>query len=171
MCRIFVFSVFCVWGSYCGVKFTICKLSVSTLHFHCEWKLSMIFVTYVFLVQKPTLCLLPDIDSKINSSSIMERYLNILEAPGQQQKETFDEEKASFINSKISISNYFDVPQATYLGYTNVEKSRMFKVYYNELVNRYYGPGKNFCLYRLICLVSFLACFSIFGLIFFWFFF
>lgn len=33
----------------------------------------------------------------------MERYLNILEQPRQEQEQTFDEEKIKFINSKISI--------------------------------------------------------------------
>ena len=76
---------------------------------------------------------------KINSLVIMERYLNILEAPRQQQEETFDEEKIRFINSKISIWDFFGVPQATYLSYTNEEKSRMFKEYYAKLVDKFYG--------------------------------
>ena len=36
----------------------------------------------------------------------MERYLNTLEAPRQQQEEKFDEKKIKFINSKISIWDY-----------------------------------------------------------------
>ena len=97
----------------------------------------------------------------------MEWYLNILEARPQQQEETFDEEKGRFINSKMSIWDYFGVPQATYLGYMNEDKSRMFKEYYNKLVNRYYSPDKNFCLSCLTCLVSFLTCLPIFDLIYF----
>ena len=31
----------------------------------------------------------------------------------------------------------------------------MFKEYCNKLVNKYYAPGKNFCLSRLVCLASF----------------
>ena len=57
----------------------------------------------------------------------MERYLNILEAPQPQQEETFDEEKVRFRNLKISTWDYFGVPQATYFGYTNEEKSRCSK--------------------------------------------
>ena len=78
----------------------------------------------------------------------MEKYLNILEAPRQQQEETVDEEKVRFINSKISTWDYFGVPQATYLGYTNEEKSRMLIEYYNKLVSRYYGQVNFF-----VCLV------------------
>ena len=81
----------------------------------------------------------------------MERYLNILEAPRQQQEETFDEEKIRFINSKISIWDFFDAPQTTYLSYTNEEKSRMFKEYYSKLVNKSYGQGKFFvCFFRFV---------------------
>ena len=72
----------------------------------------------------------------------MERYLNILEAPRQQQEETFDEEKIKFINSKISIWDFFGIPQATYLSYANEEKSRMFKEYYTKLVDKFCGQGK-----------------------------
>ena len=85
----------------------------------------------------------------------MEKYLNILEATQPQQDKTFDEEKVRFINSEISIWDYFGVPRATCFGYTNEEKSRMFKEYYNKLVNKCYDPGKIFCLFHLVCLVSF----------------
>ena len=74
----------------------------------------------------------------------MERYLNIVEAPQQQQQETFDEEKIRFINSKISIWEFFSDLQATYLGYINKQKSRMFKEYYSKLVKKYYCQGKLF---------------------------
>ena len=74
----------------------------------------------------------------------MEHHLNILEAPQQQQEEIFGEEKIRFINSKISIWDFFDVLQATYLSYMKEEKSRMFKEYYRKLVNKYYGQGKFF---------------------------
>ena len=57
----------------------------------------------------------------------MERYLNILEAPQAQQEETFDEEKIRFINSKISIWDYFGVPQTTYLGYRNEDVQRILQ--------------------------------------------
>ena len=88
---------------------------------------------------------------KSNSLVIMERYLNILEAPRQQQEETFDEEKIRFVNSKISIWDFFGVPQATYLSYTNEEKSRMFKACYAKLVDKFYGQGKLFvCFFWLV---------------------
>ena len=74
----------------------------------------------------------------------MGRYLNIVEAPQQQEEETFDEEKIRFINSKISIWKFFSDFQATYLGYTNEEKSIMFKEYYRKLFNKHYGQGKFF---------------------------
>ena len=63
----------------------------------------------------------------------MDRFLNILEAP--RPEETFDEEKTRFINSKILIWDFFCIPQATYLAYSNEEKSRMFIDYCQKLIN------------------------------------
>ena len=80
----------------------------------------------------------------MNSSVIMERYFNILEAPHQQQEETFDDEKIKFMNLQISIWDIFGVPQTTYLSYPNEEKSRMLKEYYSKLFNKFYGQGKFF---------------------------
>ena len=73
--------------------------------------------------------------TEINLSGTMERYLNILEAPREEQEKKFDGEKIEFINSKISIWDYFGIPQATYMSYTNKEKSKMFKKYYAKLTN------------------------------------
>ena len=104
----------------------------------------------------------------------MEKFLNISEAPPpQQQQGSFDEEKTRYISSKISMWDFFGIPQATYLNYPVEEESNMFREYYFKLCEKYYGPTgqKNYFLSRLICLVSFLACSLIFGLIFFWFYF
>ena len=98
----------------------------------------------------------------------MEKFLNILEAPRpQQQQNDFDEEKTRYISSKISIWDFYGIPQATYLNYPVKEKSKIFRDYY-KLCEKYGVTGKNYFLSRLICLVSFLACSLIFGLIFFW---
>ena len=40
--------------------------------------------------------------------------------------------------------DYFGNPQATYLSYTGEEKSKMFREYYNKLVDTYYGTGNLF---------------------------
>ena len=81
----------------------------------------------------------------------MECYLNILEAPQQQQEETFDEEKVKFIDSKNLYLGLFGVPQVTYLNYTNEEKSKIFKEYYTKLVNKFYVQGKFFmCFFWLV---------------------
>lgn len=55
------------------------------------------------------------------SSVIMEKFLNILEAPRpqlQQQQDNFNEEKVNYINWKIWIWDFFGIPQATYLIYS-----------------------------------------------------
>ena len=136
MCRIFVFQFSVYEVFYCGGKFSAknflfpcCIFNVSE---NCHW-----FCNVWFFATKTHPLVSPSHQRKINSSRIMERYLNILEVSRQQQEETFDEEKIRFVNSKISIWNFFGVSQATYLGYTNEEKSRMFKEYYSKLVNKY----------------------------------
>ena len=101
----------------------------------------------------------------------MEKYLSILEASRQKPQETFDEEKVKFINSKISIWDYFSIPESTYLGYTGEQKSRMFKEYDNKLVDKYCGTGDLILfIFAYVWLIS-LVCVSILGLIFFWVFF
>ena len=103
----------------------------------------------------------------------MDKFLSMLEAPRSQQEDNFDAEKVRFMNSKISIWDFYGIPQATYLGYSVEEKSKMFKEYYLKLLEKYYGSTskKNYFLSGLVCLVSLLACFLIFGLIFFWYYF
>ena len=113
---------------------------------------------------------LPGIDNIFSLAKTMEKFLNILEAPRQQQQQdNFDEEKTRYISSKISIWDFYGIPQAIYLNCPVEEKSKMFRDYYYKLCGKYYGStGKNYFLSRLICLVSFLACSLISALIFFW---
>ena len=128
---------------YCEGKILNQKLSISMLHFivseNCYW-----FCIVWFFPIKTHRLVSASHGHKIISSVIMERYLNILEVPRQQQEETFDEEKIKFINSKISIWDFFGIPQATYLSYANEEKSRMFKEYYTKLVDKFCSQGKFF---------------------------
>ena len=74
----------------------------------------------------------------------MEKYLNIVEQPHQQEK-ILDKEKLKFICSQISIWDFFGVPKDSYLALLTEEKSAMFKQYYTKLVAKYYGKsGKLF---------------------------
>ena len=75
---------------------------------------------------------------------IIEEFLNILEAPRQQQQQdNFDKEKTKYISSKISILDFFGIPQATYLNYPVEGKSKMFREYYSKLCEKYYrSTGK-----------------------------
>ena len=103
----------------------------------------------------------------------MDKFLSMLEAPRPQQQNDFDAEKVRFMNSKVSTWHFYGIPQATYLSYSVEEKSKMFKKYYLKLLEKYYGSTgkKNYFLFNLVCLVSLLACFLIFGLIIFWYYF
>ena len=77
------------------------------------------------------------------------------------------------MNSKTSLWDFYVIPQATYLSYSVEKKSKMFKEYYLKLLEKYCGSTgkKKYFLPGLVCLVSLLACFLIFGLIFFWYYF
>lgn len=97
----------------------------------------------------------------------MGKYLNILEAPWQKQQEIFDEETVKFISSKISIWDYFGNPQATYLSYTGEEKSKMFREYYNKLVDTYFRTGNLFLFVFARVWLVYLVRFLILSLIFF----
>ena len=74
----------------------------------------------------------------------MEKFLNISEVPRpQQQQDNFDEEKTRYINSKISMRDFFGIPQATYLNYPVEEESKMFREYYSKLCEKYYGGDRS----------------------------
>ena len=47
------FSVFCLWGFLLWGKGPSQKLSVSMLHFHCKWKLSLILQCVFFCYKNP----------------------------------------------------------------------------------------------------------------------
>ena len=57
----------------------------------------------------------------------MDRFLNILEEPQPKPEETTDEQKLRHIACKISIWDFYRIPQATYLAYPKEEKMSMFK--------------------------------------------
>ena len=69
----------------------------------------------------------------------MNKFLDILQSPRQEKEETFDVGKVKFINSKCSIWDYYGVPKSVYLSYTNEDKTKMFKGYYKNLTEKYYG--------------------------------
>ena len=68
-----------------------------------------------------------------------DKFSSMLEAPQRQQQDDFDAEKVRFMNSKISIWDFYGIPQATYVSYLVEEKSKMFKEYYLKLLEKYYG--------------------------------
>ena len=76
----------------------------------------------------------------------MDKFLSMLEAPWPQQQDDFDAEKVRFMNSKISIWDFYGIPQANYLSYSVEKKSKMFKKYYLKLLEKHYGSTgkKNF---------------------------
>ena len=80
----------------------------------------------------------------------MDRFLNILEQPQPKPKEEFDEEKVKFISSKVTIWNFYGIPQATYLAYSNEEKVRMFGEYYKKLLDKYYNNASKMFLFLLV---------------------
>ena len=51
--------------------------------------------------------------------------------------------KVKFINSNISIWDFYGIPQTTYLHHSREEKSKMFIGYYKKLVEKFYGNGRN----------------------------
>ena len=48
------------------------------------------------------------------------------------------------MNSKISMWDFYGVPQEVYSCYSVEEKSKMFREYYRNLLQKYYGSGKKF---------------------------
>ena len=61
-----------------------------------------------------------------------------------------------FINSKISIWDFYGIPQMTYFNYSEEEKSLMFTEYHKKIVEKFYGNRENHFivwLLKLPCLV------------------
>ena len=79
----------------------------------------------------------------------MDRFLNILEEKQPMPEEIVDKEKLRFIASKISIRDFFGIPQTNYLTLSKDEKSRMFNDYYKKLVLKYFGGKNIFCFFTL----------------------
>ena len=98
----------------------------------------------------------------------MEKFLNILESPQpqQQQQDNFDEEKVRYISSKISIWNFFEIPEATTRNFSVPEKSKMFREYYARLCDKYYGSTGKKIIFFLVWPGCFYVCFfwCVFGL-------
>ena len=82
--------------------------------------------------------------------STMHKFLIILEEY-QQQDQCIDAEKLKYITSKISIWDYFSIPRAQYLALNDAEKSRVLNDYYQKLVTKYFGIGKNFFWFVSSC--------------------
>ena len=80
----------------------------------------------------------------------MDRFLNILEQPQPKPKEEFDKEKVKFISSKVTIWNFYGIPQATYLDYSNEEKVTTFGEYYKKLLDKYYNNASKMFLFLLV---------------------
>ena len=98
--------------------------------FYCKGKiLSQIFFVFtsiLFLVQNYYwFCIVcfftintPPFDfsesstTKIKSTTTMDCYLSILEVPQPKQEELYEESKIKFINSKISLWDYFRIPKS-----------------------------------------------------------
>ena len=79
--------------------------------------------------------------------STMDRFLNILREKQPTPEEIVDEEKLRFIASKISIWDFFGIPQTNYLALSKDEKSRMFNDYYEKLVLKYFSVKNIFCFF------------------------
>ena len=98
----------------------------------------------------------------------MEKFLNILESPQpqQQQQDNFDAEKVRYISSKISIWNFFEIPEATTRNFSVPEKSKMFREYYARLCDKYYGSTGKKIIFFLVWPGCFYVCFfwCVFGL-------
>ena len=98
-------------------------------------------------------------DNIINFVSAVDKYLNILESPRPGQG-NFDAEKVWLMNSKISMWDFYGVPQEVYSTFSVEEKSKMLREYYSKLLQKYYGPGK-----KLLFLSGWLGlCTGYFGL-------
>ena len=61
--------------------------------------------------------------------------------PSPDQEE-FDEETINFLSAKISVWDFFIIPQLFYLACRGEEKSKTFKYYYDKLLDKYFGEGK-----------------------------
>ena len=80
----------------------------------------------------------------------MDKILSILEE-NQQQDQCIDAEKLKYIASQISIWDYFSIPRLQYLELNHAEKSRILNDYYQKLVTKPFGIGKNFFWFACSC--------------------
>ena len=58
-------------------------------------------------------------------------------------QEEFDEETINFLSVKISVWDFFIIPQLFYLACSGEEKSKTFKYYYDKLVDKFSVKVKN----------------------------
>ena len=87
----------------------------------------------------------------------MDKFLSILE-DNQQPDQCIDAEKLKYIASQIGIWDYFSISRAQYLALNDAEKSRMLNEYYQKLVSKYSGVGKNFLIFFYIFSSKFFVC-------------
>ena len=81
----------------------------------------------------------------------MEQYLNKKEPASEEP--IIGKQKLCYIVSKISIWDFFGIPQANYLALDKNEKVRMFSDYYKNLVFKYFG-GKKIYFFMLFGIFS-----------------
>lgn len=79
----------------------------------------------------------------------MEKFLNILESLRPQQ-DNFHEEKMWYISTKISLWDFFGIPEAIYRDFSVPEKSKMFREYYAKLSDNIMGRQVKFFFSGLI---------------------
>ena len=96
----------------------------------------------------------------------MNKFLDILETSQAQQEETFDKEKVQFINSKIAIWSHYGISKSAYLSYSHEEKTKMFRDYYKNLVEKYYSNnGKIVLLISLLKMICFFDAYDVSALL------
>ena len=87
----------------------------------------------------------------------MEKLLNMLEKP--QPEAIIDEDKIRYFISKVSIWDYFGIPENSYKSSSVDEQTSMLNGYYRELYQKYYWSGNQFYLFVISgCLLSAIFC-------------
>ena len=87
----------------------------------------------------------------------MDKFLSMLEKP--QLEAVINEEKLKYFISKVSIWDYFGIPEKSYKSSSVEEKTSMLNKYYRELYQKHYGSVNQFYLFVIFgCLLSAIFC-------------
>ena len=156
----------CVGYFIFHLPFSIAIKEYFSCFFSCHLDVSfvtIIFTLFIFESIKSHPSSLTFIDTQsttVNTSTklIMEGLRSILEQKEQPLQECIDEQKLRFIASKVSIWDFFGIPQAHYLTLDKPEKSRMLGEYYSKLVPQHFGGKNNFFGSAFFCLDSLVWC-------------